>query len=327
LTKATSGEILKAVATPEPSVPSSIAAATHVRRFNRFYTRRLGLLKAGLLRSPFSLAEVRVLYEVAHLPAPNATTIAEVLDLDPGYLSRLLRSLRERGLLRAQAAPGDRRQHVLALTPKGRKAFRGLNARATSEVATMLRSLSRSEQENLLASLGTVETLLGDRPGSPAPAKVVLRGLVPGDLGWVVQRHGELYAEEYGWNSDFEKLVAGIVGEFASDPKPGQRCWIATVEGRRAGCIFLVPASAQVARLRLLLVEPWARGHGLGTRLVHACIQAARRGGYRRLTLWTNDVLADARRLYQRAGFRLVKNERHHNFGKALVGQNWELSL
>jgi DNA-binding MarR family transcriptional regulator/GNAT superfamily N-acetyltransferase len=375
LTKATSGEILKAVATPEPSVPSSIAAATHVRRFNRFYTRRLGLLKAGLLRSPFSLAEVRVLYEVAHLPAPNATTIAEVLDLDPGYLSRLLRSLRERGLwraqaapgdrrqhvlaltpkgrkafrglnaratsevatmlrslrerglLRAQAAPGDRRQHVLALTPKGRKAFRGLNARATSEVATMLRSLSSSEQENLLASLGTVETLLGDRPGSPAPAKVVLRGLVPGDLGWVVQRHGELYAEEYGWNSDFEKLVAGIVGEFASDPKPGQRCWIATVEGRRAGCIFLVPASAQVARLRLLLVEPWARGHGLGTRLVHACIQAARRGGYRRLTLWTNDVLADARRLYQRAGFRLVKNERHHNFGKALGGQNWELSL
>ena len=164
-------------------MPSSIAAATHVRRFNRFYTRRLGLLKAGLLRSPFSLAEVRVLYEVAHLPAPNATTIAEVLDLDPGYLSRLLRSLRERGLLRAQAAPGDRRQHVLALTPKGRKAFRGLNARATSEVATMLRSLSSSEQENLLASLGTVETLLGDRPGSPAPAKVVLRGLVPGDLG------------------------------------------------------------------------------------------------------------------------------------------------
>jgi DNA-binding MarR family transcriptional regulator/N-acetylglutamate synthase-like GNAT family acetyltransferase len=307
---------------------SPLATAASVRQFNRFYTRRMGLLNPGLLESPFSLAEVRVLYEVAHLPQPTATTISDTLKLDPGYLSRLLRGLRQRGLLTARAAPGDRRRRWPTLTGRGRKPFQLLNARATAEIAEMLQGLSRAEQHDLLASLGTVRTLLGDVEPSGAEGPVIaLRAPEPGDLGWVIQRHGELYAEEYGWNADFEHLVARIVGEFAATESPGQRCWIATLDGRRAGCVFLVPASREVARLRLLLVEPWARGHGIGNQLVTTCVEAAREGGYRTLTLWTNDVLVAARRLYERAGFRLVKNERHRSFGKALVGQNWELAL
>jgi DNA-binding MarR family transcriptional regulator/N-acetylglutamate synthase-like GNAT family acetyltransferase len=308
---------------------SRLTTAARVRRFNRFYTRRMGLLNEGLLQSPFSLAEVRVLYEVAHLEHPTATAIATALNLDEGYLSRLLRDLRQRGLLTAHAAPGDRRQRRLALTSRGRKEFSALNARATGEIAEMLQGLTQSDREHLLASLGTVEALLGDaastRVASPA---VALRGPEPGDLGWVVQRHGELYAAEYGWNADFERLVARIVGEFAAaEADPNQRCWIATLDGERTGCVFLMPASAGIARLRLLLVEPWARGYGLGTLLVNQCIEAARASAYRTLTLWTNDVLVEARRIYERAGFRLVKSEKHRSFGKSLVGQTWELAL
>jgi DNA-binding MarR family transcriptional regulator/N-acetylglutamate synthase-like GNAT family acetyltransferase len=311
----------------EVFVPTRLTAAARIRRFNRFYTRRMGLLNEGLLQSNFSLAEVRVLYEVAHLPQPTARVIASTLSLDEGHLSRLLRGLRQRGLVTARPAPRDRRQRRLALTARGRKAFGALNARATEEVAEMLRDLSTSDQRHLLDSLGTVETLLGESAVPEAPA-IEIRGPEPGDLGWLVQRHGELYAEEYGWTAEFERLVAGIVGEFASaESDSGSRCWIATVNGERAGCVFLVPVSPQLARLRLLLVEPWARGLGLGTRLVQECIAAAGESGYQRLTLWTNDVLTAARRLYERAGFRLVKSERHHSFGKSLVGQNWELEL
>lgn len=281
-----------------------------------------------MLESPFSLAEVRILYEVAHHTRPTAKSIAEMLRLDPGYLSRLLRGLRQRGLLTARTVPHDKRERRLALTAKGRKAFAVLNARATNGIAGMLEGLSDGEQQTLLASLGTVEELLGGDVSSEAAPQVLLRGPEPGDLGWVVQRHGELYREEYGWNGDFERLVARVVGEFAAaEPDAGHRCWIATVNGERAGCIFLMPSSATVAKLRLLLVEPWARGHGLGGRLIQACIDAAREGGYRTLSLWTNDVLKEARRLYQRAGFRLLKSERHHSFGKSLVGQTWELAL
>jgi DNA-binding MarR family transcriptional regulator/N-acetylglutamate synthase-like GNAT family acetyltransferase len=311
----------------EVLVPTRLTAAARIRRFNRFYTRRMGLLNEGLLQSSFSLAEVRVLYEIAHLPQPTARVIASTLNLDEGHLSRLLRGLRQRGLVTARPAPGDRRQRRLALTTRGRKAFGALNARATEEVAEMLRDLSTTDQRHLLDSLGTVETLLGKTDVSDAPT-MEIRGPEAGDLGWVVQRHGELYAEEYGWTVEFERLVAGIVGEFASAPSDsGNRCWIATVNGEQAGCVFLVPVSPELARLRLLLVEPWARGLGLGTRLVQECIAAAREDGYRTLTLWTNDVLTAARRLYERAGFRLVKSERHHSFGKSLVGQNWELEL
>jgi DNA-binding MarR family transcriptional regulator/N-acetylglutamate synthase-like GNAT family acetyltransferase len=311
----------------EVLVPTRLTAAARIRRFNRFYTRRMGLLNEGLLQSRFSLAEVRVLYEVAHLPHPTARVIASTLHLDEGHLSRLLRGLRQRGLITARAAPGDRRQRRLALTARGRKAFGALNARATEEVAEMLHALSNSDQRHLLDSLGTVETLLAETGAPEAPA-IEIRGPEPGDLGWVVQRHGELYAEEYGWTADFERLVAGIVGEFATTKKDsGNRCWIATVNGERAGCVFLVPVSPELARLRLLLVEPWARGLGLGTRMIQECIDAARESGHRTLTLWTNDVLTAARRLYERAGFRLVKSEPHRSFGKSLVGQNWELAL
>ena len=311
------------------------AAAARVRRFNRFYTRRLGLLEEGHLQSPFSLPEVRVMYEVAHRERPTAAAIAAALDVDAGYLSRLLRGLRHRGLLTARILPHDRRQRVLALTARGRRTFAGLDARATTEVAAMLEDLSPTERDRLLTSLETVQTLLEaeqpeppTEPSASATPRVALRAPAPGDLGWVVQRHGELYAEEYGWNEDFERLVARIVGDFAAaEPGPRQRGWIATVDGRRAGCVFLMPGDKGVARLRLLLVEPWARGHGLGNLLVATCIQAARRARCHTLTLWTNDVLTAARRLYERAGFRLVKTERHRSFGKALTSQTWDLDL
>lgn len=310
---------------------TQLAAADRVRRFNRFYTRRIGLLDAGHLHTPFSLAEARVLYEVAHLDRPTATTLITTLDLDAGYLSRLLRGLRQRGLLTARAAPGDRRRRELALTTRGRKAFGQLDARATGAIAAMLERLSGPERERLLVSLGAVESLLDDGVPADAGARPVLtlRAPEPGDLGWVVQRHGEIYAEEYGWDESFERLVAKIVGEFATaDVGPTNRCWIATLDGRRAGSVFLMPgASPDVGKLRLLLVEPWARGHGLGGRLVDACVDAAREAGHTTLTLWTNDVLGAARRLYERAGFRLVKRERHRSFGKSLVGQTWELEL
>ena len=307
---------------------SQLAAAGHIRRFNRFYTQRMGLLNPGLLQSPFSLTEVRVLYEIAHLEAPTASAIAAALGLDAGYLSRLLRRLQQRGLVAARAVPEDRRQRRLTLSARGKKAFEVLNARATAEIAELLRDVPEGRQEDLLASFSTIEELLGGA-NSPVirPPELALRDPEPGDLGWVVERHGELYHEEYGWTADFERLVARIVGEFAAGQHPGQRCWIATLDGRRAGSVFLMPDSPEIARLRLLLVEPWARGHGLGTQLVNACIEAAREGGYRTLTLWTNDVLHEARRLYQRAGFRLVKSEPHQSFGHSLVGQTWELDL
>jgi DNA-binding MarR family transcriptional regulator/GNAT superfamily N-acetyltransferase len=308
-------------------VPSRFAAAARVRQFNRFYTRRMGLLRGGLLQSRFSLAEVRVLYEIAHLSQPTARLISTTLGIDEGHLSRLLRQLRARGLVSSRASTSDRRRRILALTARGQKAFAGLNSRATGEVAEMLQPLSPTDRQQLLASLAAVEELLSQVESRPQVPEVVLRAPEPGDLGWVVQRHGELYAEEYGWSADFERLVAKIVGDFAASDSIGNRCWIATLDGERAGCVFLVPASSRVAKLRLLLVEPWARGVGLGTRLVEACIAAAREDGYRTLTLWTNDVLVAARRLYEKEGFRLVKSERHQSFGKSLVGQNWELSL
>ena len=307
---------------------TQLAAAARVRRFNRFYTQRIGLLDADHLHTPFSLAEARVLYEVAHRDRPTASALTAALDLDAGYLSRLLRGLRQRGLLTARPAPDDRRRRELALTAQGRKAFARLDTRATGAIAAMLARLSATERDRLLASLGTVESLLDDA-GHEAPPVVALREPAPGDLGWVVQRHGELYAEEYGWDASFERLVAKIVGEYAAaESGPATRCWIATLDGRRAGCVFLMPgASPGVGKLRMLLVEPWARGHGLGGRLVATCIAAAREAGHHTLTLWTNDVLVEARRLYQRAGFRLARRESHRSFGKALVGQTWDLDL
>ncbi len=313
-------------------MPDTLAVALRLRQFNRFYTRRLGLLDAHHLQSDFSLAEVRVLYELAHRKKPTATDIAAALGMDEGYLSRLLRRFRQQGLVHARAAPHDGRQRRLVLTSKGQKAFKTLDARATDSVVELVQGLTLPEQQQVINAVTTVETLLD---GAPVEAKalgtdvVELRSPASGDLGWVVQRHGELYSVEYGWNVDFERLVARIVGEFVAGPAgPVQQCWIATVGGQRAGCIFLMPGpEPEVGRLRLLLVEPWARGHRLGTQLVATCIDAARQAGCARLTLWTNDVLVAARRIYERAGFRPTHSERHQSFGRSLVGQTWELAL
>ncbi len=325
-------------------MPDPIAAALRLRRFNRFYTRRLGLLDASHLQSPFSLGEVRILYELAHREQPTAAGIAAALGMDEGYLSRVLRRLRQQRLVRARTAPHDGRERRLALTAKGQRAFGTLDTRATNAVVRLIQNLTPPEQARLVSAVTTVEAMLERAPdGLPGTAtdadaaaedslvgkEVELRAPRPGDLGWVVQRHGELYHEEYGWTADFERLVARIVAEFAAGPEgPLRRCWIATVGGRRAGCIFLMPDERpEVGRLRLLLVEPWARGHALGARLVEACLNAAREAGCARLTLWTNDVLVAARRLYERTGFRLTHSERHRSFGAALIGQTWELTL
>lgn len=300
-----------------------------VRHFNRFYTRRLRLLERGHLGSQFSLSEVRLLYEIAHRTTPTAREIGEELGLDPGYLSRMLLSLRRRGLVRAEVAGSDRRRRALSLTEKGRKGFDQLNLKAGSEIRAMLGPLAASELEQLVGAMRQIESLLDDRGASTsAGPRIELRAPEPGDLGWVVQRHGELYATEYGWDARFERLVARIVGEFATTADGSrQRAWIATLDGRRAGCIFLTEGSPTLARLRLLLVEPWARGHGIGSLLVDACLAAARSAGYRRMTLWTNGELHAARRLYQRTDFKLIKAERHNLFGEGLEGQTWERDL
>ncbi len=308
--------------TPDPT--------TAVRRFNRFYTRQLGLLDEGLLDSPFSLTEVRLLYEIAHRAGITATELREILALDAGYLSRILRELRRQGLVSARASAADRRQRQLTLTERGRRTFDALDARSSEEVGAMLARLSGAERRELVEAMSGIEGLLGKSADGPevVPPDVVLRGPRPGDMGWVVKRHGELYAAEYDWNGEFEGLVAGIVGRFVAELDPRrERCWIAELRGEPAGSVFLVKESARVAKLRLLLVEPWARGHGIGTRLVDECLRFARTAGYAKIRLWTNDVLHAARRIYERAGFRLVEEERHHSFGHDLVGQTWELEL
>jgi DNA-binding MarR family transcriptional regulator/GNAT superfamily N-acetyltransferase len=303
--------------------PDQVAA---VRRFNRFYTRQMGLLEDGLLHSPFGLTEVRVLYEIAHRTTPTASAIGEELGLDPGYLSRLLQRLRKAGLVSATAAAGDRRQRLLGLTARGRRTFGALDARSSREVAALLGRLTPASRRRLVTSMRQVETTLTPR-AEPTP-RPALRAPGPGDLGWVVQRHGELYAAEYEWNEEFEALVAGIVADFAAHADlRRERAWIAELGGVRAGSVFLVRQSDAVAKLRLLLVEPWARGRGLGHALVQACVGFAREAGYRTLTLWTNSVLDAARRVYQQAGFRMVGTERHHSFGHDLTSETWELSL
>jgi DNA-binding MarR family transcriptional regulator/GNAT superfamily N-acetyltransferase len=306
------------------SLPGDRTAA--VRRFNRFYTRRIGALAHGHLGSPFSLTEARVLWELAHRDAPSASLLARDLGLDPGYLSRILGSFARRGFLRRQTSPADGRRNELTLTSRGRRIFASLDARARSEIDGMLRQLPSSDQDRLLSALGTVESVLAP---SPQPgASYVLRPPHVGDLGWVVYRHGVLYRDEYGFDERFEALVARIVGQFVeSFDARYDRCWIAEKDGQVVGSVFVVRKSRTVAKLRLLLVEPHARGLGLGKRLVDECIAFARQAGYRTLTLWTQRNLHAARRLYQQAGFRLVGQKRHRDFGPPLVAETWDLDL
>jgi DNA-binding MarR family transcriptional regulator/GNAT superfamily N-acetyltransferase len=298
-----------------------------VRRFNRFYTKRIGVLHEGLLGSALSLTEVRVLYELAHREQPTAAALAKELDLDAGYLSRILRGFRRRGLISKTPSRTDGRQSLLSLTAKGREVFAPLNQRSHDDVAAMLRELPADKQRRLVEAMSTIETLLGAVPPEPK-VPYLLRPHQPGDMGWVVHRHGMLYAQEYGWDETFEALVAEITAKFIQgfDPKR-ERCWIAEREGEVVGSVFLVKQSETVAKLRLMYVEPKARGLGIGSRLVHECIRFARQVGYRKITLWTNSVLRAARRIYERAGFRLVREEPHHSFGHDLIGETWEVEL
>ena len=297
-----------------------------VRRFNRFYTRQIGVLEEHLARSPYSLTEARVLYEVAQRPDTTASAVKADLGLDAGYLSRILAAFTRRGLLARRRSSADARQAHLALTARGRAAFGRLDAASQRDVGGMVGRLPAAAQARLVAAMRTIEELLSPTQGRSAPA--VLRGHLPGDLGWVVERHGALYAAEYGWGVRFEALVAEIVARFAKheDPKR-ERCWIAEREGERVGCVFLVRKAATVAQLRLLLVEPSARGLGLGRGLVDECTRFARRAGYRKIVLWTNRVLDAARHIYQAAGYRRVRTERHDDLGTDPTFEVWELKL
>ena len=312
------------------SPPVAQAATQRIealRRFNRFYTRQIGVLQEGLLDSPFTLAQARLLYELAHRERPTAAALARDLGLDAGYLSRLVAGLRRRGLVTGAGSAADRRLSLLALTSKGRRAFAGLDGRSREQVGGLLGVLAPEDQRRLLAAMRTIESVLAPAPaGEHAP--YLLRPHRPGDLGWVVYRHGALYAQEYGWDERFEALVARIVAEFVEryDPKR-ERCWIAERDGENVGSVFLVRHTKTTAKLRLLLVEPSARGLGIGSRLVAECVRFARQASYRKITLWTNSVLHAARRIYEQAEFRLVREEPHYLFGENLVGQTWELAL
>jgi len=299
-----------------------------VRRFNRLYTRRIGVLEEDWLQSPFSLTEGRVLFEIANQPRVTASALREILGLDAGYLSRMLRSFRKRGLVSRMASASDARQQLLTLTPAGRTAFSALNAASQKEVGKMLRPLPTDRRARLVAAMDTIEALLSESP--ELPASYELRQHQPGDMGWIVQRHAVLYHREYGFDSTMEALASEIVAAFLRNYDPRrERCWIAERAGERVGSVFLVqhPEQREVAKLRLLLVEPSARGLGIGARLVGECTRFAREAGYERITLWTNSVLAAARHLYEQEGYRLITEERHHSFGPELVGQTWELTL
>jgi DNA-binding MarR family transcriptional regulator/GNAT superfamily N-acetyltransferase len=297
-----------------------------VRAFNRFYTRKLGVLDQQLLKSPFSLSEARVLYELAQRDNPAAKEIGIELGLDPGYLSRIIQNFDENGLITRKPLPSDRRQYRLSLTARGRQAFARIDRSSHDEVGTMLATLSRGDGRRLIEAMATIERLLGASPASPQPA--ILRGPRPGDMGWVVQSHGWLYAGEYGFDFAFEGLVAEIAAKFlASFDASRERCWIAEIDGAPVGSVFLVRHTDDVAKLRLLLVDPAGRGQGLGRRLVAECISFAKACGYRKITLWTQSILVAARKIYQEAGFVLVATEPHRSFGQNLIGETWELEL
>ena len=301
------------------------ARVGEVRRFNRFFTRRIGVLREGLLNSPYSLAEARVLFELAHREGVTASQLSRELGLDPGYLSRILARFEQGGLLESVVSEADGRRRLLRLTTAGEGAFCELDRRSREEVSGILEGIPEEDQRRLLDATRTIEQILGSDGSAPEP--FLLRQHAPGDMGWVVQRHGALYAREYGWDQRFEALVARIVAEFIEGYDPSwERCWIAETGGRKVGCVFVVRENEEVAKLRLLLVEPEARGAGLGSRLVSECVRFARSRGYRRLVLWTNSVLRSARRIYEEHGFELVEEEKHHSFGADLVGQNWELN-
>jgi DNA-binding MarR family transcriptional regulator/GNAT superfamily N-acetyltransferase len=303
---------------PQPEIDA-------VRSFNRFYTRQIGVLREGLLRSSYSLTQVRVLYEIAQRKNCTASKLCQELGLDPGYLSRLLHIFITRKLVHKTTSSKDSRQSLLRLTAAGQRSFNKLNARQNQEVTQQLRKLSSGQQRQLVAAMRTVRQLLEPEKNTP----YTLRSHRPGDLGWVVHRHGALYSEEENYNEKFEGLVATIVGDFVANfDSAHERCWFAEKDGEIAGFIFLVKKSAAVCKLRLLLVEPWARGLGIGRRLIAECVQFAREANYKKIMLWTQGDLLPARRLYKHAGFRVVKEEPHSSWGRhGMVSETWELKL
>ena len=297
----------------------------NVRRFNRFYTRQIGVLNGGFLQSSFSLTEVRVLYEIAHRERTAASEIIRDLGIDAGYLSRILRAFHRKGLVAKRTSSDDRRQIDLTLTVKGRREFGKLEMRQRVEVARMLQPLEPKHRLRLLHAMGSIERLLLQPILRPT---VTLRDHRPGDMGWITHRQAILYNQEYGWNTEYEALIAEIMARFLRNFDPRyERCWVAECNCEIVGSVFCVRKSKTVAQLRLLYVEPSTRGARIGSRLVNECIAFARARGYRKLTLWTNSVLHAARKIYERAGFQLVAEEKHHSFGKDLVGQNWDLKL
>jgi DNA-binding MarR family transcriptional regulator/GNAT superfamily N-acetyltransferase len=309
------------------SVPASAAddQISNVRAFNRFYTRKLGVLDQQLLKSPFSLSEARVMYELAHRSDLTAREIGGELGLDAGYLSRMLQKFDDDGLISRKQLASDRRHTRLGLTSKGRQAFTRLDRTSHDHAASMLEALSADDRGRLVGAMAAIEHLLGE---ASAASPATLRDPRPGDMGFVVQSHGALYASEYGFDATFEALVAEIAAKFIqSFDISRERCWIADIDGTPVGSVFLVRHSDEVAKLRLLLVDPAARGQGLGQRLVAECVSFARACGYRRITLWTQSILAAARRIYQGAGFELVRSEPHRSFGQDLIGETWERAL
>ena len=299
-----------------------------IRRFNRFFTRQIGVLREGLLHSPYSLTEARIIYELAHRDVVTAAYLGRELGLDAGYLSRIVSRLEQQGLLDRLPSESDGRQRLLRLTPAGEQAFALLDQRARDEVGEMLHNLSEEEQQRLLTSMQTIESVFDKGKSFKFAEPFFLRSHESGDMGWVTHRHGVLYKQEYGWDERFEALVAQVVSDFINNYNPArERCWIAEMGGEIVGSVFVVQASETVAKLRLLLVEPKARGLGLGSRLVEECIRFARRHGYKKMMLWTNSILVAARHIYERAGFKLVAQEAHHSFGHDLIGETWELVL
>ena len=303
-------------------------AVAAVRGFNRFYTNVIGLLREGHLDSPYSLTEVRVLFELARQEETEAAELRGSLGIDAGYLSRILARFDAEKLTVRQRSAADGRRQVIRLTQAGRLAFSELDALQTDQTAGLLAMLGEPERRQLVEAMRVIRRVLSDGGSAGRPRSYLLRPPGPGDLGWVVARHGALYAQEYGWDETFEHLVARIVADYASGRDPEREtAWIAEVDGAPAGCVFCMRKDSATAQLRLLLVEPWARGLGIGGRLVEECLRFARAAGYQQITLWTQDCLTAARRIYQAAGFELAAQGRHHSFGHDLVEQTWTRSL
>ena len=311
-----------------PALPQQQRRIAAVRNFNRFYTRQIGVLRKNFLDSPYTLGEARVLYEIGRRPLPTASDIGRALGLDAGYLSRVLRNFEKSGLIERTASDRDARRSYLALSMRGKKAFAPLEARSQREVSDMLGKLDASDQARLIAAMNTIETLLGRAPEDKPQSDYVLRTPCHGDFGWVVKRHAELYAQEYQWHEPFEGVCAQIVADFVNkfDAKR-ERCWIAEMNGENVGCVFVAKETPDVARIRLLLVDPKARGLGLGAGLTDECIKFARSAGYSKMTLWTHRVLTAARHIYQKAGFKLTRSEQHHDWGPRVVSEHWDLEL